>query len=250
MLMTRMRGGVFLTEQAGYQFGQRDSLSKPLRQRRSRLLKIFGRLSEAFGPQHWWPADGAFEVVVGAILTQNAAWTNVEKAIENLRSAGCLTPEALHRINAKELARLLRPCGYFNIKAKRLKSFVHFLWKDYRGDIKTLLKEEPARLRRKLLGIKGVGPETADSILLYGGGFPWFVVDAYTRRIFSRHGFVAEDIHYEPLQEFFMETLPRDPRLFNEYHALIVKLGKDFCRKEPVCDRCPVYSLLGEPVSN
>jgi endonuclease-3 related protein len=227
--------------------------------RRALLLKIFESLYSAFGPQQWWPVQGryeggpqdnnsAFEVMVGAILTQNTAWKNVEKALENLRSARCLTPETLRKVSTKRLASLLKPSGYFNIKARRLKSFIQFLYRQFGGSVRRMLKEEPALLRQKLLSVKGIGPETADSILLYAGGFPWFVVDTYTRRIFSRHGLVADSVSYQDLQDFFMSDLPRDTKQYNEYHALIVKLGKETCRREPLCEQCPLLGVLGEPV--
>ncbi len=227
--------------------------------RQALLLKVFEILYSTFGPQQWWPVKGryeggpqdsnsAFEVMVGAILTQNTTWTNVEKALENLRSAQCLTPEGLRRMSIKRLALLLKPSGYFNIKARRLKSFIHFLYRQFAGDVRRMLKEEPALLRQKLLSVKGIGPETADSILLYAGGFPWFVVDAYTRRIFSRHGLVVDKVSYQDLQDFFMRDLPRDTKQYNEYHALIVKLGKETCRREPLCEQCPLLAVLGEPV--
>lgn len=212
------------------------------------LLEVFDNLYQHFGPQYWWPAKTGFEVVVGAILTQNTAWTNVEKAIENLRGAGCLNPKALHRMPLERLAQLLRPSGYFNVKARRLKSFIEFLFQEYEGELLRMLKEKPHRLRQKLLSVKGIGPETADSILLYAGDHPWFVVDAYTRRVFSRHRLVAEDISYGALQDFFMRVLPRDSSLYNEYHALIVRLGKEICRQKPLCERCPLLGTLGEPI--
>ena len=227
--------------------------------RQALLLKVYESLYSTFGPQQWWPVKGryeggpvdsnsAFEVMVGAILTQNTAWRNVEKALENLRSAGCLTPEGLYRISIKRLALLLKPSGYFNIKARRLKSFIHFLYHQFGGDVQRMLREESTRLRQKLLSVKGIGPETADSILLYAGGFPWFVVDAYTRRIFSRHRLVEAGASYQDLQDFFMRDLPRDAKQYNEYHALMVKLGKENCRREPLCEQCPLLAVLGEPV--
>jgi len=227
--------------------------------RRVLLFKIFDGLDSAFGPQYWWPVKGsyqggprnhheAFEVMVGAILTQNTAWTNVEKALENLRSADCLTPETLRRMPTKRLAHLLRPSGYFNMKARRLKSFVSFLYQEYSGNTRRMLKEDPTILRQKLLSVKGIGPETADSILLYAAGFPWFVVDAYTRRILSRHGLVADTVSYDDLQDFFMKDLSGDTQLYNEYHALLVKLGKEICRRKPLCEQCPLLEVLGEPV--
>ena len=227
--------------------------------RQALLLKIFDRLYSNFGPQYWWPVGGrylggpsdssaAFEVMVGAILTQNTAWSNVEKAIENLRSSGCLTPEAVRRLPTEKLANLLRPSGYFNIKAQRLKSFIKFLDQQYGGDVNRMLREEPHLLRQKLLAVNGIGPETADSILLYAGDFPWFVVDAYTKRILSRHGLVPDGVSYQGLQDFFMKNLPPDRTLYNEYHALMVRLGKEICRPEPLCHQCPLVEVLGEPV--
>ena len=207
-----------------------------------------GGIGGATAPHGPPDSNAAFEVMVGAILTQNAAWTNVEKALDNLRSADCLTPETLNRVSTKRLAHLLRPSGYFNMKARRLKNFVSFLYHEYRGDVRRMLKEDPALLRQKLLSVKGIGPETADSILLYAGGFPWFVVDAYTRRIFSRHGLVTDTVNYDDLQDFFMRDLPRDTKLYNEYHALFVKLGKEICRQKPLCEQCPLLEVLGEPV--
>lgn len=216
--------------------------------RRTLLLEIYDRLYAALGPQGWWPGNGPFEVMVGAILTQNTAWGNVEKALANLRAAGCLNPKALFGIREDRLARLIKPSGYFRIKARRLKSFMRFFFRHYGGDPRRLMCEDPHRLRRDLLGVKGIGPETADSILLYAGSHPWFVVDAYTRRIFSRHQLVPPDVPYETLQDFFMDNLPRDVPLYNEYHALLVRLGKDWCRKTPRCEECPLLPLLGEPV--
>lgn len=237
--------------------------------RRRLLLKIYSSLYRAYGPQDWWPTgpvkdrkkhartsrgrprreDEAFEIIIGAILTQNTAWTNVEKAIENLRSAGCLSEEAIQRMPLRKLARLIRPSGYFRVKARRVKAFVEFLYREYGGRARDLGQEDPAVLRRKLLSVSGVGPETADSILLYALLRPWFVVDAYTRRIFSRHGLVPGSIGYGELQSFFMSILPRDVGVYNEYHALLVRLGKNVCRPKPACDQCPLLPVLGEPVA-
>jgi len=212
--------------------------------RREHLLDIFHSLLEYFGPQHWWPGDTPFEVIVGAILTQNTSWKNVEKAIGSLKSTGLFTPLGLHTLPGDTLASLIRPSGYFNIKARRLKNFLSFLFEEYGGDIDTLLKEDGQILRKKLLNVNGMGPETVDSILLYAAGYPIFVVDAYTKRIFSRHSFIPPDAGYQQVQSLFMETLPRDPVLFNEYHALIVRVGKDLCRKNPLCSLCPLeYDL-------
>jgi len=205
------------------------------------LKKSYNKLLRAFGPQHWWPGDSPFEVIVGAILTQNTAWTNVEKAIHNLKKAKLLTPGKLHDLSQDEIAKYIRPAGYFNIKAKRLKHFLNYLFDNYGGNLKKMFKKRTDALRRELLSVNGIGPETADSILLYAGNHPVFVVDAYTKRIFSRHQVVKTDADYHNIQELFMKNLPHVVKMFNEYHALIVKAGKDFCRtRKPMCSRCPL----------
>jgi len=205
------------------------------------LKKSYNKLLRAFGPQHWWPGDTPFEVIVGAILTQNTAWTNVEKAIHNLKKAKLLTPGKLHDLSQDEIAKYIRPAGYFNIKAKRLKHFLNYLFDNYGGNLKKMFKKRTDALRRELLSVNGIGPETADSILLYAGNHPVFVVDAYTKRIFSRHQVVKTDADYHNIQELFMKNLPHVVKMFNEYHALIVKAGKDFCRtRKPLCSRCPL----------
>lgn len=209
------------------------------------LLQMYGALLEAFGPQGWWPGETRFEVIVGAILTQNTAWTNVEKTIARLKEADLLTPQGLMHVPLRDLAPLLKSSGYFNIKAERLKSFMAFFFKRTGGNLDLLFREELSILRRDLLQVCGIGPETADSILLYAGHYPVFVVDAYTRRVFSRHGLVAEDVGYEELQQLFMRHLPTDGNLFNEYHALIVRVGKEYCRpRDPRCESCPLNSCL------
>jgi endonuclease III related protein len=204
------------------------------------LLKIYNRLYRTFGPRGWWPGQTPFEVMVGAVLTQNTAWVNVEKAIRNLKRAKALTPARLDSIEILRLSLLIRPTGYFNVKAKRLKSLVGFLFKEYNGDLRRMREERVDTLRTKLLGVHGIGPETCDSILLYALEKPVFVIDAYTKRIFSRCGAAKEDIPYEELQSIFMEGLPKSVRLYNEYHALIVQLGKDICRKNPKCGLCRI----------
>jgi len=205
------------------------------------LKKSYNKLLKTFGPQHWWPGDTPFEVIVGAILTQNTAWTNVEKAIHNLKKAKLLTPGKLHDLSQDEIAKYIRPAGYFNIKAKRLKHFLNYLFDNYGGNLKKMFKKRTDAVRRELLSVNGIGPETADSILLYAGDHPVFVVDAYTKRIFSRHQVVKADAEYHDIQELFMKNLPHDVKMFNEYHALIVKAGKDFCRtRKPLCSRCPL----------
>ena len=208
------------------------------------LLGIYDKLYAHFGPQHWWPGDTPFEIAVGAILTQNTNWGNVEKAVTNLKKENKLSVKALHAISRGELASLIRPAGYFNIKADRLKHFIDFLADQYNGSMKKMRAEELLPLRKKLLEVKGIGPETADSILLYALEKPVFVIDAYTKRILSRHKLVSEKAAYHDLQNIFHENLPQDMKLFNEYHALIVMLGKDFCRPKPRCEGCPLQGLL------
>ena len=205
------------------------------------LKKIYKKLFTAFGPQHWWPGDTPFEVIVGAILTQNTAWKNVEKAIHNLKKAKVLQPKKMHDLSERELAKLIRPAGYFNIKAKRLKHFLNYLFDRYGGRLDRMFRKRTDALRRELLSVNGIGPETADSILLYAGNHPVFVVDAYTKRIFSRHQIIKEDTDYHDIQKLFVDNLPHDVKIFNEYHALIVSIGKDFCRnRKPLCSRCPL----------
>jgi len=208
-----------------------------------RLMLIFDRLAAHFGPLHWWPAQTPFEVVVGAILTQNTAWRNVESAIANLQAAGAVAPASLRAIGRKELERLIRPAGFFRQKAERLQLFVEHLFARHDGELATLLGGPLAAVRAELLGCKGVGPETADSILLYAGGRASFVVDAYTRRLFSRLGLLSGDEGYETIRAQFMDNLPSDTDLFNEYHALIVEECKTFCRKRtPLCAPCPLLA--------
>jgi endonuclease-3 related protein len=207
------------------------------------LMKIYQRLYQAYGPRHWWPGETPFEVMVGAILTQNTSWRNVEKAIQNLKARKVLHVRGIHQLKRSQLASLIRSSGYFRIKADRLKAFVNFLVENYDGELKKMMKEGVETLRQKLLHVKGIGPETADSILLYGLNKPIFVVDAYTKRILSRHGILSEKASYEQTQRLFMDRLPQDERLFNEYHALLVHLGKTLCKKTPRCDICPIKGI-------
>jgi endonuclease-3 related protein len=205
------------------------------------IADLYGRLAEAFGAQGWWPARTTFEVVVGAVLTQNTNWKNVEKAIACLRSAAALTPGSMESLSQRRLASLIRSSGCYNVKARRLRSFLRYLRERHGLRMKNFLETPTGRLRRELLEIGGIGPETADSILLYAAGRPVFVVDAYTRRVFSRHGYVDEEVNYGGLQEFFQSRLPEDAGLFNEFHALIVRLGKEYCRpRRPQCGECPL----------
>lgn len=209
------------------------------------LMEFYEAMSQKLGPMHWWPARTPFEVIVGAILTQNTAWTNVEKAIENLRRERLLNFSAIENIPTARLARLVRSSGYFRQKAKKLKAFVHFLRDEYGGSLSRMFATPTAELREKLLAVHGIGPETADSILLYAGNHAIFVVDAYTRRILTRHGLSNEESAYDDIRLLFENHVPRDVNLYNEYHALIVNTGKHWCRsKNPHCTECPLGRFL------
>lgn len=211
---------------------------------RSSLLKIYDLLYERFGPMHWWPGDSPLEIIIGAILTQNTNWANVEKAVQNLKAKGCLNIKKLTEISEKSLARLIKPSGYYNIKAHRLKNFMQFLNTCYNGSLDRMFKTKTHKLRQELLSVNGIGPETADSILLYAGNKKVFVVDGYTKRIFVRHGFLKTDADYAQGQALFTKNLEPDIRLFNEFHALLVELGKNICRpKQPLCNVCPIRRL-------
>ena len=205
-----------------------------------RLIEMYDLLFANFGPQNWWPAETELEVMIGAILTQNTAWINVEKAISNLKNRDLVSLERLASLSIEDLAREIRPAGYYNIKAKRLKNLISFIFDQYDGNLAGLLQEESGRLREGLLSVNGVGPETADSIILYAAKKPLFVVDAYTHRILNRHAMAGEDTTYNDLQGLFMDHLPEDAPLFNEFHALIVLTGKHYCRKKPLCEDCPL----------
>jgi endonuclease-3 related protein len=205
------------------------------------LMTIYRTLYRAYGPQHWWPGDTPFEVVVGAVLTQNTAWVNVEKAMANLKREKLLSPSRMFNMDPLKLAALIRPCGYFNIKTKRLLNLLSFLHIRYSGRLSKMFAADPQLLRQQLLEINGIGPETSDAILLYAGGKPFFVIDSYTRRIFSRQGLIAGAADYHLVQGLFMENLPMDARIYNEYHALIVRVGKEYCKKtKPLCSCCPL----------
>lgn len=208
------------------------------------LIEIHDQLLARFGPQHWWPGDSPFEITIGAILTQNTSWTNVEKAIANLKSAGFLSFSGLSSISLEVLAELIRPAGYFNVKALRLQNFLQMVIRQYAGDFDRMLLDRTDILREKLLAVKGIGPETADSILLYAANRPVFVIDAYTHRILFRHGIIEEDADYSTMQTLFADALPADATLFNEFHALFVRTGKEFCRKtKPRCNLCPLCGV-------
>jgi endonuclease-3 related protein len=211
------------------------------------LMRYYEAMSTALGPMRWWPAQSRFEVIVGAILTQSTSWGNVERAIANLRSARLLTPQALRKARLSKLAALIRPSGYFRQKAVKLKAFVQFLLLAYGGSLERMFQTPTPELREQLLSVHGIGPETADSILLYAGNHPVFVVDAYTHRIFGRHGITGGKPEYEAVRARFEAALPRHPQLLNEFHALIVNTGKNWCRKSvPRCQECPLRSLLPE----
>ncbi|MFC1928792.1 endonuclease III domain-containing protein [Chloroflexota bacterium] len=202
------------------------------------LQSIYRQLNNYYGPQHWWPAEEPFEVMVGAILTQSAAWLNVEKAIANLKAAKVLSPEALRRSSLSEIATLIHPCGYYNAKARKLNSLARWLGEYYDDNLKKLFANNTGYLRQQLLSVHGIGPETADSIILYTANKPVFVIDAYTRRIVDRIGLSPHGSTYTAYQALFTDNLPADTKLFNEYHALLVCLGKDVCRQRPLCNHC------------
>jgi len=211
---------------------------------RRTLEAYFRRMARHYGPTGWWPGDSAFEIAVGAILTQNTAWRNVEQAIANLKREQLLDPHTILECSTEALEQALRPSGYFRVKAQRLRHFCRHLLDRYGGDMARMAQRPLAELRPELLAVHGIGPETADDILLYACEHPVFVVDAYTRRIFARHGLVPEKIAYEDLRSVFESRLPADVPMFKEYHGLIVYAGKDFCRGKPNCAACPLGPTL------
>jgi endonuclease-3 related protein len=210
------------------------------------LHDVYRRLLTAFGPQHWWPGESPFEVMVGAILVQNTAWKNVERALQNLRDANLLAPGPLHDLPQAELEELLRPAGYYRIKSARLRHLLDFLLQRYDGSLEAMFATDLATLRQELLSIHGVGPETADSILLYAAGRPTFVVDTYTKRVLARHGWIDFDADYNAVKDYFESQLEDDVALYNEFHALLVRVGHLHCRPTPRCAGCPLEALLPE----
>ena len=208
-----------------------------------KLLKIYQKLYNAIGPRHWWPGDSPFEVIMGAILTQNTSWKNVETAIKALKENNLLDPAKILKVDEGILANTIKSSGFFNVKAKRIKNFIRFLFENYQGSLEKMFSENLTPLREKLLKINGIGPETADSILLYAGGKPVFVVDAYTKKILLRHNLISKSAGYSEIQALFMENLEKDVRMFNEYHALLVYVGKYFCKRIPGCENCPMRGL-------
>ncbi len=208
------------------------------------LREIYQTLNDHFGELHWWPGETPFEVAIGAILTQNTNWRNVEIAIDKLKQADLLDPLRLYVEEDSVVAELIRSSGYYNVKTKRLKAFLKFLQEEYAGDMEEMFTEDLWTLREKLLGVNGIGEETVDSIMLYGGGKPIFIVDAYTRRVLERHDIIHRDQSYREIQDLFMENLPNDASLYNQYHALLVNTGKHFCRKKtPTCRGCPLENV-------
>jgi endonuclease-3 related protein len=213
----------------------------------TRLQEVFDRLLAAFGPQNWWPGDSPFEVMVGAVLVQNTAWRNVERAIANLREANLMEPHALYALTVDELAELIRPAGYYQVKARRLRNLLRLVIEVYDGSLDAMFSADLITLREQLLEVHGIGPETADAILLYAGGLPTFVVDTYAHRVLARHGWIGYDASYHEIKETFEACLPRDPAIYNEYHALLVQVGKEYCKRSaPKCDACPLACMLPE----
>jgi endonuclease III related protein len=211
------------------------------------LKRIYDCLFRRYGPQHWWPADSRFEVILGAILTQNTSWRNVEKALTQLRLRGLLSYHALSRMSAAEIAPWLRSSGYYNQKAQRVRVLLDYLEQRYQGSLSIMSRQQTGVLRQELLDLKGFGPETVDSILLYAFDRAVFVVDAYTRRVFSRHGLCPEPISYNGLQQWIQANIPAEVPYYNEFHALLVVLAKEHCRSKPGCSGCPLEPLLGLP---
>jgi len=213
---------------------------------RNKIQQIYELLFERFGPQYWWPGETKDEIIVGAILTQNTNWLNVEKAIANLKRASVMSLGKLHELPQDELAELIRPAGYYNIKAKRLKNFLNWLFEQHNGSLTETEAMKTDKLREELLSINGIGKETADSILLYAFEKPVFVVDAYTYRIAARHRLIEPDCDYEQLRSLFEDNLQSNVQIFNEYHALLVYVGKEFCRPKARCSGCPLNGLPHE----
>jgi len=211
------------------------------------LMQFYKTMLERLGPQHWWPGDGRLEIVVGAVLTQNTNWANVERAIANLRKADALDVGKLDRMELPQLAELIRPAGYFRVKARRLKNLVRFIAQRYGGELDAMLAQPIRSLREQLLSVNGIGKETADDIILYAAEKPTFVVDAYTYRILLRHRLIDPEADYEGVKDLMERNLPEDVQLFNEYHALLVKVGKTWCRPRACCAGCPLEPFEHDP---
>jgi len=220
---------------------------RPSRDAQPPLDEYFNSLFAGFGPQHWWPGNSRFEIILGAILTQNTSWNNVEAALTKLRAADLLSPAAIEKVSLRRLERLIRSSGYYRQKARKLKAFCEFLRREYAGSLKRMFETPTIILREKLLEIFGIGPETADSILLYAGQHSVFPVDAYTKRLLLRHGWINDKTKYEDIRWMFERQFPGDARRFNEFHALIVATGKKFCRnQQPLCAECSLGRYLEE----
>ncbi len=213
---------------------------------RTILLEIYETLLKRFGKQNWWPAETTFEMIIGAILTQCTNWTNVEKAINNLKNSNLLSLDGILKTDEEKIAQLIKPSGYFNQKAKKIKAFVNHVKLRWKGNLEALLNQPFTELRSELLSIYGIGPETADSIILYGANKPTFVIDRYTHRFLNRHGLCDSKYDYHKLQKLFINNLEPDVELFKEYHALIVCLGKNICKQKPLCKDCPLQYLFEE----
>ncbi len=211
---------------------------------RGLLMDYYHTMRSHFGFRNWWPADSPFEVCVGAILTQNTAWKNVVRAIDNLKAASSLNPQSIYAMTHDQLAGLIRPAGYFNVKAKRLKNLIAHIVEEHGSDLDAMLTQRVGALHAALLTVNGVGYETADSIILYAAGKPVFVVDAYTKRVLVRHGFLPPDADYSTMQELFHKHIPRDAELYNDFHAQFVAVGHHFCKRKPLCDACPLGGFL------
>jgi endonuclease-3 related protein len=207
------------------------------------LLDIYNRLLSYFGHRNWWPGETKWEIIAGAILTQNVSWKNVEQAIENLKEAGIFDLEAIYNAPPDQIAELIRPSRYYNVKAKKLKAVAQHIMEKYEGDIDIILSKPLPQLRKELLDIWGIGPETADSIILYAAELPSFVVDAYTKRIYNRLGIFTAEVNYDEMRDYFMQYLPHDKELYNDYHAQIVALGHNICKNKPKCQNCPLEEL-------
>ena len=215
-----------------------------------RIRNFYSALHRRYGPQNWWPAKTRLECAAGAILTQNTSWRNVERAVAALRENSMLSAKELKSVSHGRLAALIRPCGYHNLKARRLKNFIDFLFASYGGEMENMLGEDTDKLREELLSVNGIGEETADSILLYALGKPVFVVDNYSRRILRRHRLIPEGASYTKMQKLFTQSLPADTEIFGEYHALIVKTGKLYCARTPRCEGCPLEHDPHDPGIN
>lgn len=209
------------------------------------LRRYYTTLLRHLGPQGWWPARTRLEVILGAILTQNTAWTNAARALQKLRGAGLLSLKALRGASLAEIEPCIRPAGFYRQKAAAVRSFLDWLDRTCHGSLHKALSRPPDGLREELLGLRGLGPETVDAILLYAGGKPYFVADAYTRRVLARHAMVSPRAGYTAVQEFMHRSLPPDPGMFNEFHALLVEVGKRYCRRnEALCGECPLKGFL------